>query len=84
MSPTASGVNPTPTEKVNGVLIYQDDKDDKVKEQKEEVERIFKSRVYTRDSRKQWEGDRYKLAITDLAAVHPKHIIDSESVRIVA
>ena len=37
----------------------------RVKTHKEEVEKIMKSMVYTRDSRKQSEGDRWKSTITD-------------------
>ena len=49
-----------------------------MKEYKEEVEKIAKSRVYTRDSKTQSEGDRWKSAITD-HAVQSNHIIDWES-----
>ena len=53
-----------------------------VKEYKEEVEKITKSRVYTSDSQTQLEGDRWKLVITD-HAVQSNHIIDQESAKIV-
>ena len=46
------------------------------------MEKIIKSRVYTRDSRKQSEGGRWNLAITD-HAVQSNNIIDWESAKIV-
>ena len=48
-----------------------------MKEHKEEVEKISKSRVCTRYSKKQLEGDRWKSSITDHASCPTKVEIPS-------
>ena len=54
----------------------------RVKEHKDKVEKINKTRVYTRDHRKQSEWDRWKSPISD-HVVQSNHVIDWESAWIV-
>ena len=54
---------------------------DRVKEHKEEVEKITRSRAYTRVSRQQLEVDRWKSVIAG-HAISSNHIIDWESVKV--
>ena len=54
----------------------------RVKEHREEVEKVDKGRSYTRETRKQSETDRWKSAITDHVCQN-NHVIDWESARLV-